>query len=84
LKNEVLEYTNSDGKDVVGDMIRLAWSSVAQMAIIPLQDLLRLGSESRMNLPGTIGDNWRWRFTWDQITEEMGEEISKMSKIYRR
>jgi 4-alpha-glucanotransferase len=37
-----------------------------------------------MNLPGTVGDNWRWRFTWDQITEEMGEEISKMSKIYRR
>jgi 4-alpha-glucanotransferase len=84
LKNQVLEYTNSDGKDVVGDMIRLAWSSVAQMAIIPLQDLLRLGGESRMNLPGTVGDNWRWRFTWDQITKEMGEEISKMSKIYRR
>lgn len=84
LKNRVLEYTNSDGKDVVGDLIRLAWSSIAKMAIIPLQDLLHLGGDGRMNLPGTVGDNWRWRFTWGQLTEEKGEEISKMSKIYGR
>ncbi|MCK4818857.1 4-alpha-glucanotransferase, partial [bacterium] len=84
LKKHVFEYTHSDGKDVVGDMIRIAWSSVAKMAIIPLQDLLRLGSAGRMNLPGTTGDNWRWRFTWNQLTEKKGEKFSKLSEIYRR
>ncbi len=84
LKKQVLEYTNSDGKDVVGDMIQLAWSSIAKMAIIPLQDLLRIGGEGRMNLPGTFGNNWRWRFTWNQLAEEKGEEISKLSKKYKR
>ncbi|MFX0182159.1 MAG: 4-alpha-glucanotransferase [Candidatus Hodarchaeota archaeon] len=83
-QNEVLEYLNSDGEDVVGDLIRLCWSSVARFSIIPLQDLLRLGNEGRMNHPGTESGNWEWRFTWEQITEEKREEIIKLNRIYQR
>ncbi len=84
VKQEVLDYTNSNGKDIVGDLIRLAWSSVADMAVIPLQDLLRLGDEARMNLPGSIGNNWEWRFTWEQVTEEHKNEIRDLSRLYDR
>ncbi|MFW9866069.1 MAG: 4-alpha-glucanotransferase [Candidatus Thorarchaeota archaeon] len=84
IKDHVLKYTNSDGNDVVGDLIRIAWSSVAKMAIIPLQDLLRLGDEARMNHPGTIGKNWEWRFTWDQLILEKGREIKNLSRLYNR
>ena len=43
------------------DLIRLAWASVADLAIAPLQDVLDLGTEARMNLPGTAEGNWKWR-----------------------
>jgi 4-alpha-glucanotransferase len=84
IQKQVLDYLNSNGKDIVGDLIRLAWSSVAQFCIIPFQDLLRLGTEGRMNVPGTVGNNWTWRFKWDPLIEERGKEIFRLSKIYGR
>ena len=48
--------------------IRAVWASVADTAIVPAQDLLGLGSEARMNRPGTDADNWRWRLTPGQLT----------------
>jgi 4-alpha-glucanotransferase len=54
-------YVARDGSDVAWDLIRLAWSSAADLAIAPLQDVLDLGTEARMNVPGTPGGNWRWR-----------------------
>ncbi len=57
-------YTGRDGHDVAWDLIRLAWSSVAQDAIAPLQDVLNLGAEARMNTPGTVEGNWSWRIPW--------------------
>ena len=54
-------YVARDGSDVAWDLIRLAWSSVADLAIAPLQDVLDLGTDARMNTPGTCGGNWRWR-----------------------
>ena len=80
----VLDYIDSDGKDIMGDLIRLAWSSVANMAVIPLQDLMRLDDSARMNFPGTIGNNWVWRFNWNQITDEFGKELIKLNKLYGR
>ena len=58
----------SGGKtdEVAWELVRLAWSSRAALAIAPLQDLLNLGAEARMNLPGTATGNWRWRCT-DQM-----------------
>ncbi len=80
----LLEYLESEGKDIVGDMIRLAWSSVAKISIIPFQDLLRLGDESRMNKPGSIEGNWEWRFTWNQVPNRRIEEIVKLNKLFAR
>jgi 4-alpha-glucanotransferase len=52
-------------------LIRAASNSVAKMAVFPLQDVLGLGNEARMNLPGSLGgSNWKWRFTWDMLGEE--------------
>jgi 4-alpha-glucanotransferase len=60
--------TGNDG-DAAPLLIRLAWSSAAALAIAPLQDLLNLGKEARMNIPGRSFGNWRWRFTDDMVSE---------------
>ena len=59
-----------DSGDAASAMIGLAWSSIAALAIAPLQDLLNLGNDARMNLPGRADGNWRWRFTEDMLTPE--------------
>lgn len=56
-----------DEYEVLEAMIQAALTSKANLAIIPFQDLLALGAESRMNIPGTTEGNWSWRFTWDEI-----------------
>ncbi|MFU8811598.1 MAG: 4-alpha-glucanotransferase [Balneolaceae bacterium] len=57
------EYTRSDGADIEWELIRLGMLSVADQAIFPLQDFMSLDTEHRMNLPGTVGNNWMWRYT---------------------
>jgi 4-alpha-glucanotransferase len=52
-------------------LIDAAYDAPAQLAVIPLQDLLGLGREARMNSPGTVVGNWRWRFTWDQVDADL-------------
>ena len=56
-----------DGETVCQTMIRLASKRPARMAIFPLQDILELGSEARMNTPGVAFGNWKWKFRWDQL-----------------
>ena len=65
-------------------MTRLAWSSVADLAIVPLQDLLNLGSGARMNTPGRRSGNWAWRM--DDLTRCEGplERLSEMTTLYAR
>ena len=62
-------------QDVTESMIMRAFSSNASLAVIPLQDFLQLGAEARMNTPGTIENNWRWSFQWDQLDTELYEQI---------
>ncbi|MCX8057125.1 MAG: 4-alpha-glucanotransferase [Ignavibacteria bacterium] len=83
-KEFFLTYSGSDGKDICKDMIRLAYSSVADIVIIPLQDFLRLGSEARMNFPGRPDGNWAWRFKWEQISDELKNEIKYFVEIFER
>jgi 4-alpha-glucanotransferase len=52
--------------------------------LIPLQDILGLGSEARMNLPGRQGGNWRFRFSWDQLTPEITKRLRSMIDTYER
>ena len=54
-------YMNYYGDDMVLAAIKTAYASVANIAVIPLQDILNLGNEARMNLPATLGGNWTWR-----------------------
>ena len=61
-----LQYLGADGREMNWTLIRTALASVADTVIIPLQDVLGLGSEARMNLPGRASGNWRWRFSWDR------------------
>ncbi len=65
-------------------LIRLALSSVANTAIFPLQDILGLGNDARMNLPGTAEGNWGWRYHPDQLTQELGERLAVVTELYGR
>lgn len=77
-------YLNYYGDNIVFAVIKAAYSSVANTTIIPMQDMLNLGTEARMNFPGKLGGNWTWRFTWDQIPEELAEIYKDMVDMYDR
>lgn len=66
------------------ELIRLAHASVAETSVIPLQDLLGLGSEARMNTPGTSGGNWTWRFRQDALTPEITSRFRRLAELYDR
>ncbi len=80
----VLDYLNTQEKNIHWSFIRLAWSSVANTAIVPMQDLLGLGTEARMNLPGTTDSNWRWRITKGSCTPELAEQLAHLTTLYGR
>jgi 4-alpha-glucanotransferase len=71
-------------EEVHWELIRLAIGSVANTAIIPMQDILGLGEEARMNLPSLSHGNWQWRFDFDQLTEDMANKLITMTRIYAR
>ncbi len=79
-----LRYLNSDGSEIHWDLIRVALASVAATAIIPLQDVLGLGSEARINLPARAENNWRWRFLQEQLRTELGAKLLELTDIYGR
>jgi 4-alpha-glucanotransferase len=60
------------------------WHSQARLAIAPLQDVLGLGSEARMNAPGKLGDFWTWRFAWDQLDPAAAERLLTLSQTSNR
>ena len=83
----VREYINcyeQPVNDCVWALIRMALSSVAELAIIPIQDYLCLGNETRMNAPSTLGDNWKWRLTKNQISETTLYHMREVTRIYGR
>lgn len=83
-RNSALLYMNSMGENAVWDFIRLALASVADTAIVPMQDVLGLGSAARMNVPSTIGSNWQWRMREDELRPELAERLSGMNRLYGR
>lgn len=83
-RREMCEYLGCSGVDGVGALIRAALMSVADTAIIPLQDILKLGSEARMNIPGTASGNWEWRFTWNMIPQELASSVRSQVERYGR
>lgn len=81
---QYMHYGNTAKKELPWEFIRLAVASVADMAIIPIQDYLCLGSEARINRPSTLGENWKWRLKPGQIDDGLLEEMKNMTKLYGR
>lgn len=73
------QYLRSDGQTIHWDMMRALSASVANTVIFPLQDVLGLNSEHRMNFPGKPCGNWEWRFTWDQVSAEHTSQLANIS-----
>lgn len=83
-RNRALTYAGSDGREPHWDMIRLALASVASTAIFPLQDLLGLGSDARMNVPGTAESNWAFRALSHEITPKLADRMAALCESYER
>jgi 4-alpha-glucanotransferase len=77
-------YTPEADRDPVEALLRLAWASVADTAIAPLQDVLGLGPEHRMNVPGTPTGNWAWRATADQVAPGRLDRLAEFTDTYGR
>lgn len=80
----VQAYIGKDGRDIAWDLMRLALGSVAAVALTPLQDVLRLGQEARMNRPGRAEGNWSWRFRADQLNDALAGGLRTMTELYGR
>lgn len=80
----VRRYLARDDANLAWDLVRLAQASVADMAIAPLQDALGLGSEARMNTPGTASGNWSWRFRWEDVPYWLAPQLREMADLYGR
>ena len=83
-KDHYRRYLNADGSNVAWDFIRLALSSPADLAIIPLQDVLALGTEYRMNIPGTATGNWGFAFSFDQWWDGFTDGLKYTSELFGR
>jgi 4-alpha-glucanotransferase len=79
-----LKYLQSDGQEIHWDMIGAALSSVADTAIIPLQDVLGLGSEARMNLPASGSGNWRWRMKPGAMSDDLADRLKSLTQNHGR
>lgn len=79
-----VEYLGYPHESMPWPLIRSAFASVSQLAIIPMQDVLALGRGYRMNTPGTTEGNWRWRFAWEQLPPDLMERLRRMARMYGR
>lgn len=83
--DHAIEYMHLDTKEGYNwGFIRNAYESVADLAVIQMQDILGLGNEARMNTPSTLGGNWTWRVSEKVFTEKLAEKIRHMTEIYGR
>jgi 4-alpha-glucanotransferase len=77
-------YLRIDGSDFAWDLIRAVWSSVADIAITPMQDLLSLGGEARMNFPSRLGGNWEWRIAEGDLREDLAGKLRELNWLFSR
>jgi 4-alpha-glucanotransferase len=79
-----LHYLDAEGDEINWDMIRAAVASVGNLAIIPMQDVLGLGNEARMNLPASETGNWNWRMKPNTVSSETAVRLRELTKLYGR
>ena len=80
----VMEYLGAPAEPMPWPLVRAALASVARLAVVPLQDLLGLGSEHRMNLPGVAQGNWAWQFRAEQLTPALAGRLRALAELYGR
>jgi 4-alpha-glucanotransferase len=80
----VYDYLGADGREIEWALIRAAWTSVAARAIVPLQDVLGLGSEARMNNPAAPSGNWHWRAAPDAFRPELAQRLRRLTELAGR
>jgi 4-alpha-glucanotransferase len=78
------KYLNTDGSEIHWVMIRALLASVADTVLIPLQDVLGLGTETRMNQPSTLGKNWRWRYGEKMLSPGIAQRLRELTTLYDR
>jgi 4-alpha-glucanotransferase len=83
-RHQVRRYLNCGDDEIPWAVLRCAMMSVAQLAILPMQDVLALGADARMNTPGTVAGNWSWRFDWPQLGEHVAAELADLTRNYSR
>jgi len=84
LQTHILHFLGDVREAMPWPLIRATHASVARLAIIPIQDLLALGEEHRMNIPGTTQGNWRWRFQWEWLEGDMERKLLETTRLYGR
>lgn len=84
IRDQFRRYMNTPAENPAWDLIRLAFLSIAKIAVIPIQDVLSLGSGSRMNTPGISSGNWRFRFTEEMLAEELADSLYYLGSISDR
>lgn len=84
VKNHVRRYFGVDGHDIVWDLIRATLRSVGHLAVLPMQDILTLGSEARMNRPSLFEGNWRWRMRAEALNLNMAHRLKDLILLYDR
>ncbi|HHL44985.1 MAG TPA: 4-alpha-glucanotransferase [Gammaproteobacteria bacterium] len=83
-KGHISAYLGHPGEEMPWPLIRAALASVACLAMLPMQDVLELDGEYRMNTPGTTEGNWRWRFVWEQVNPGLSSHLSSLVHLYGR
>ena len=83
-RDKVRRYMNTDASSVSWDFIRTCLSTISKYAIFPVQDLLKLGSEARMNIPGSPTGNWAFRFRAGLLDQSMAEGLKQLTELYGR
>lgn len=87
VKRFVHQYLRTETQEIVSEIIHAGYASASRIFIVPMQDLLNLGTEGRMNIPGTPSGNWRWRFTSEQLDRlwaDRREELREYARLYER
>ena len=83
-KQRVCDYLGCDGAEFWAPFLRMAYAAPSRLAIVPLQDVLALGSDHRLNTPGTSEGNWQWRFRWSMIREDHFAMLQHFAAVYGR
>jgi len=83
-RERVLRYLGAPGEPMPWPLLRAALASVAGLAVLPMQDVLSLGGEHRLNTPGTTAGNWQWRFSWDWLHADLAADLRELNALYGR